>query len=99
MPDFAIAQLFLLPQQQRAVKARHKDQWEGDRTLLQAIDEAQADPELLARTLDGADAIFMDTVTLDPHALRGCRDDRIAALVAHSMKADVLVMLVLGVAS
>src|SRR5436190_6485806 len=30
----------LLPQQQRAVKARHKDQWEGDRVLQRAITEA-----------------------------------------------------------
>jgi phosphoglucosamine mutase len=36
------AQIPMLPQQQRAVKARHKDQWEGDRALLRAIDEAQA---------------------------------------------------------
>ena len=27
----------LMPQQQRAVKARHKDQWEGDRILGEAI--------------------------------------------------------------
>jgi phosphoglucosamine mutase len=32
----------LLPQQQRAVKARHKDQWEGDPTLLRAIADATA---------------------------------------------------------
>jgi phosphoglucosamine mutase len=30
----------LLPQQQRAVKARHKDQWEGDPTLGRAIADA-----------------------------------------------------------
>ena len=30
----------LLPQQQRAVKARHKDQWEGDPVLQRAIAEA-----------------------------------------------------------
>jgi phosphoglucosamine mutase len=30
----------LLPQQQRAVKARHKDQWEGDRVLQRAIADA-----------------------------------------------------------
>ncbi|MFP5341624.1 MAG: phosphoglucosamine mutase [Candidatus Limnocylindria bacterium] len=30
----------LLPQQQRAVRARHKDQWEGDPVLTQAIAEA-----------------------------------------------------------
>ena len=34
-------QIPLLPQQQRAVKARHKDQWEGDRALQGAIAEAQ----------------------------------------------------------
>jgi len=32
----------LLPQQQRAVKARHKDQWEGDPVLGRAIAEATA---------------------------------------------------------
>jgi phosphoglucosamine mutase len=32
----------LLPQQQRAVKARHKDQWEGDPTLRRAIAAASA---------------------------------------------------------
>jgi phosphoglucosamine mutase len=30
----------MLPQQQRAVKARHKDQWEGDRMLQRAIASA-----------------------------------------------------------
>jgi phosphoglucosamine mutase len=32
----------MLPQQQRAVKARHKDQWEGDRTFQRAISAATA---------------------------------------------------------
>jgi phosphoglucosamine mutase len=32
----------LLPQHQRAVKARHKDQWEGDRVLGRAIADASA---------------------------------------------------------
>jgi phosphoglucosamine mutase len=32
----------MLPQQQRAVKARHKDQWEGDPALQRAIAEANA---------------------------------------------------------
>jgi len=32
----------MLPQQQRAVKARHKDQWEGDPTLQRAIAGATA---------------------------------------------------------
>jgi phosphoglucosamine mutase len=34
------ARIPLLPQQQRAVKARHKDQWEGDRVLQAAIARA-----------------------------------------------------------
>jgi phosphoglucosamine mutase len=36
------ARIPLLPQQQRAVKARHKDQWEGDHALQQAIAEARS---------------------------------------------------------
>ncbi len=36
------AEIPLLPQQQRAVKARHKDQWEGDPTLQAAIADATA---------------------------------------------------------
>jgi phosphoglucosamine mutase len=35
------ARIPMLPQQQRAVKARHKDQWEGDRALQLAIADAQ----------------------------------------------------------
>jgi phosphoglucosamine mutase len=35
------ARIPLLPQQQRAVKARHKDQWEGDLALQRAIREAE----------------------------------------------------------
>ena len=31
----------MLPQQQRAVKARHKDQWEGDRAIQRSIREAE----------------------------------------------------------
>jgi phosphoglucosamine mutase len=36
------ARIPMLPQQQRAVKARHKDQWEGDPALQRAIRDAQA---------------------------------------------------------
>ncbi|HEX5013743.1 MAG TPA: phosphoglucosamine mutase [Candidatus Limnocylindrales bacterium] len=35
------ARIALLPQQQRAVKARHKDQWEGDLALQRAIHDAE----------------------------------------------------------
>ena len=34
-------QIQLLPQEQRAVKVRHKDQWEGDPALLRAIADAE----------------------------------------------------------
>ena len=36
------ARIPMLPQQQRAVKARHKDQWEGDLRIQQAIRDAEA---------------------------------------------------------
>ncbi|HEY6057136.1 MAG TPA: hypothetical protein VIV06_03845, partial [Candidatus Limnocylindrales bacterium] len=36
------AQIPMLPQQQRTVKVRHKDQWEGDPTLLRAIGQARS---------------------------------------------------------
>jgi len=36
------ARVPMLPQQQRAVKVRHKDQWEGDRAIQRAIREAEA---------------------------------------------------------
>ncbi len=36
------ARIPMLPQQQRTVKVRHKDQWEGDRTLQRAIADAEA---------------------------------------------------------
>ena len=43
----------MLPQQQRAVNARHKDQWEGDPVLQRAIAEATrrlgADGRVLVR--------------------------------------------------
>jgi phosphoglucosamine mutase len=35
------ARIPMLPQQQRAVKARHKDQWEGDPALQRAIHDAE----------------------------------------------------------
>jgi len=36
------ARIPLLPQEQRAVRVRHKDQWEGDPELLRAIADAEA---------------------------------------------------------
>ena len=35
------AEIALLPQEQRTIRVRHKDQWEGDRALTSAIREAR----------------------------------------------------------
>ena len=52
----------MLPQQQRAIKARHKDQWEGDRALQDAIREAE-------RRLGGAGRVLVRPSGTEP-ALR-----------------------------
>ena len=52
----------MLPQQQRAVKARHKDQWEGDAALQRAIAQATA-------RLDGGGRILVRPSGTEP-ALR-----------------------------
>jgi phosphoglucosamine mutase len=36
-----VESILLLPQEQRAVKVRHKDQWEGDAALGRAIADAE----------------------------------------------------------
>ena len=64
----------MLPQQQRAVKARHKDQWEGDPTLQRAIAEATA-------RLDGGGRILVRPSGTEP-ALRVMVEGPDEALVA-----------------
>ncbi len=64
----------MLPQQQRAVKARHKDQWEGDPALQRAIREATA-------RLDGGGRILVRPSGTEP-ALRVMVEGPDAALVA-----------------
>jgi phosphoglucosamine mutase len=64
----------LLPQQQRAVRARHKDQWEGDPTLRRAIADATA------RLGDGGRVLVRPSGT-EP-ALRVMIEGRDEALVA-----------------
>jgi phosphoglucosamine mutase len=64
----------MLPQQQRAVKARHKDQWEGDPVLQRAIREATA-------RLDGRGRILVRPSGTEP-ALRVMVEGPDAALVA-----------------
>jgi phosphoglucosamine mutase len=56
------ARIEMLPQQQRAIKARHKDQWEGDRVLQEAIAEAN-------RRLGGAGRVLVRPSGTEP-ALR-----------------------------
>jgi phosphoglucosamine mutase len=64
----------MLPQQQRAVKARHKDQWEGDPALQRAIREATA-------RLDGGGRILVRPSGTEP-ALRVMVEGPDADLVA-----------------
>jgi phosphoglucosamine mutase len=64
----------MLPQQQRAVKARHKDQWEGDAALQHAIAEA-------TRRLDGGGRILVRPSGTEP-ALRVMVEGPDEALVA-----------------
>jgi phosphoglucosamine mutase len=60
--DALAADIPLLPQQQRAVKVRHKDQWEGDAALLAAIRNAEA-------RLDGGGRVLVRPSGTEP-ALR-----------------------------
>jgi phosphoglucosamine mutase len=64
----------MLPQQQRAVKARHKDQWEGDAALQRAIRDATA-------RLDGGGRILVRPSGTEP-ALRVMVEGPDADLVA-----------------
>ena len=64
----------LLPQQQRAVKARHKDQWEGDPAIQKAIRDAEA-------RLDGGGRVLVRPSGTEP-ALRVMVEGPDAALVA-----------------
>ena len=64
----------LLPQQQRAVKARHKDQWEGDPAIQRAIRDAEA-------RLDGGGRVLVRPSGTEP-ALRVMVEGPDAALVA-----------------
>ncbi len=64
----------MLPQQQRAVKARHKDQWEGDRVLQAAIADAD-------RRLGAAGRVLVRPSGTEP-ALRVMVEGPDATLVA-----------------
>jgi phosphoglucosamine mutase len=68
------ARIPMLPQQQRAVQARHKDQWEGDRALLGQIAEAE-------RRLGPGGRVLVRPSGTEP-ALRVMVEGQDAALVA-----------------
>jgi phosphoglucosamine mutase len=68
------ARIPMLPQQQRAVKARHKDQWEGDAAILAAIRDAEI-------RLDGGGRVLVRPSGTEP-ALRVMVEGRDATLVA-----------------
>jgi phosphoglucosamine mutase len=72
--DALAARIELLPQQQRAVPARHKDQWEGDRVLQAAIAEAD-------RRLGGSGRVLVRPSGTEP-ALRVMVEGPDEALVA-----------------
>jgi phosphoglucosamine mutase len=72
--DELAAAIPMLPQQQRAVKARHKDQWEGDPALQRAIAQATA-------RLDGGGRILVRPSGTEP-ALRVMVEGPDEALVA-----------------
>jgi phosphoglucosamine mutase len=67
------ARIEMLPQQQRAIKARHKDQWEGDRVLQAAIADA-------GRRLGGTGRVLVRPSGTEP-ALRVMVEGPDAALV------------------
>ncbi len=72
------ARIPLLPQQQRAVKARHKDQWEADRVLGAAIAEAreQLGPggRVLVRPSGTEPALRVMVEGVDEKVVRGLAD-------------------------
>ena len=82
------AQIPMLPQQQRAVKARHKDQWEGDRPLQAAIEEAQGRLGRSGRVLvrpSGTEPALRVMVEGTDGALVTELADRIAALAGERL--------------
>jgi phosphoglucosamine mutase len=71
--DRLAARVPMLPQQQRAVKARHKDQWEGDPAIQRAIRDAE-------RQLGEGGRVLVRPSGTEP-ALRVMVEGRDAALV------------------
>ena len=78
----------MLPQQQRAVAARHKDQWEGDRALQEAITAATARLGGTGRVLvrpSGTEPALRVMVEGPDEALVAELADRLAALAGERL--------------
>ena len=78
----------MLPQQQRAVKARHKDQWEGDPVLQRAIAAASARLGPTGRVLvrpSGTEPALRVMVEGDDEALVGELADALATLAGERL--------------
>jgi phosphoglucosamine mutase len=72
-------QIPLLPQEQRAVKVRHKEQWEGDPALLRAIADAERrlgrGGRVLVRPSGTEPALRVMVEGTDPDVVRELADD------------------------
>ncbi|MEP6639148.1 MAG: phosphoglucosamine mutase [Chloroflexota bacterium] len=82
------AEIPMLPQQQRAVKARHKDQWEGDPTLQRAIAGATARLGASGRVLvrpSGTEPVLRVMVEGPDEALVSELADALAALAGERL--------------
>lgn len=82
------AEIPMLPQQQRAVRARHKDQWEGDAVLRRAIAEATARLGAHGRVLvrpSGTEPALRVMVEGDDDALVTELADALAALAGERL--------------
>ena len=82
------ARIPMLPQQQRAVPARHKDQWEGDPALQRAIAEALArlgpGGRVLVRPSGTEPALRVMVEGIDPALVSGLAD-ALAALAGERL--------------
>ncbi len=86
--DELAAEISLLPQQQRAVPARHKDQWEGDpvlqRSIAEALERLGGDGRVLVRPSGTEPALRVMVEGSDPELVRELAD-AIAALAGERL--------------
>jgi phosphoglucosamine mutase len=86
--DGLASRIRLLPQQQRAIRVRHRDQWENDDVLLAAIADAEARLAPHGRILvrpSGTEPVLRVMVEGDDAALVSELADAIAALAGERL--------------